>query len=306
MLTHVITVLVLIIFSSSLFVGCNDLNLSSEDETQPQINSDHLENLEPGTNSTSFMDRPLVGGLQIEGYDGLGNIFSRCTYSFNANRRSGGRYWLTNSHCTRGMYSVNPLDEYYQSDDDDGAGAYIGAEIQDPGGFECLPSYTCRYSDSALLGLPENQSWDFGEIARTEYNASPGEGAGSIVIDTNNPRFIIVDEAEGADYFEGLWLSKVGRTTGWTIGEITETCATINDYPNNGDLLLCQVLTTYYSAGGDSGSPVHASPYGWPDVDLYGIHWGSFTGGNQERIFSRISGVQEDHGHLRTHGRVRD
>src|SRR5699024_6702682 len=282
-LIHVITVLVLI-FSSLLFVGCNDFNLSSKDETQPQINSDHLENLEPNTNSTSFiqqankhfiqlaeeipefggiylkdkgativvkltqmekvnkqdikqnvkyylsrevpviagsiqggvdamdislekatyrysqlrewkntindpvlktegvtftslsqkdnkihvgiknvnskneistiienykvptgavkvsvtgpiradvrsnttsnrqiqtttlrdMYRPLVGGLQIEGYDGLGNIFSLCTYGFNATRRSGGRYWLTNSHCTGGMFSVNPSDEYYQ------------------------------------------------------------------------------------------------------------------------------------------------------------------------------------------------
>jgi hypothetical protein len=135
-----------------------------------------------------------------------------------------------------------------------------------------------------------------------QNSAAVRAGAGSLNIDQNNSYFNIISVADdNSHYFEGLWLSKVGRTTGWTTGEITETCAHINHHDSNvGDFrYLCQEITNYFSDGGDSGSPVHASPYGWPDVRLYGIHWGSSQTG--ERVFSRITGVKQDLGNMVTH-----
>lgn len=244
------------------------------------------------------MVRPLVGGLENNLYDQNGNILrGACTYSFNAYWQTE-RHWLTNSHCTRQRWQVFPDDEYYQSSIFDGSSAFIGTEVHDPYGWGCGTRF-CRYSDAAVLKLPQDPVWNYGEIARTEFAAGPGEGAGSLVIDAGDPKFIIRDEADAADYFEGLWLSKVGRTTGWTIGEILNTCADVNAFD---DLLgtityVCQELTNYHSEGGDSGSPVHASPFGWPDVRLYGIHWGR-SRTSIERVFSRLTGVEADLGNL--------
>lgn len=243
--------------------------------------------------------RPLVGGLEISVYK---NEFGNCTFSFNAYKLDQ-RSWLTNSHCTRERWTVYSDDDYYQSSDLDGSDAYIGSEFQDPEGESCgwWTSRKCRYADAALLTLSQDQSSDFGKIARTEYGAAPGEGSGSIVIDDAEPRFEIVEERNDSDFFEGLIVSKVGRTSGWTYGGITETCADVNHSDDDiGDFRYeCQELAQYYSSGGDSGSPVFTelnAPH--TDVSLNGIHWGRFTEGDDERIFSRISGVQQDLGNL--------
>ncbi len=249
------------------------------------------------------MHRPLAGGLENNLYNSNGDkLRGACTYSFNAKWESSGKYWLTNSHCTREMGVVHSSDKYYQAAKSDGSSGYIGHEFQDPSGYN-IPGFCftlkCRFSDAAVLKMPSDQSWDFGEIVRTDEFPSAGGGATSINIDQNDPRIQIASERE--DFFEGMWVSKIGRTTGWTMGEITNSCAIVNINQNNIDRLVCQEFATYHSFGGDSGAPVF-TPIGPPQVSLTGIHWGRFTEGDQERIFSRIGGVQADFGgNLTTH-----
>ena len=257
------------------------------------------------------IQRPLAGGLENNLYDSNGvRLRGACTYSFNAWWSPEGimtRHWLTNSHCTRMRWSVFSNDQYYQSSITDGSAGYIGYEVHDPPGFN-LPffgcsSTPCRFSDSALIKLSGNQNtWDFGTIARTEgFGALPGEGSGSLVINHSDPRFEIVSEAESSDYFEGLWISKVGRSTGWTIGEVTDTCVHLNHFDSNiGNFrYLCQEMGTLFVQPGDSASPVFA-PSGPPQVTLYGIVW-AMLGQGQGSVFSRITGVKEDLGHMITH-----
>lgn len=95
-------------------------------------------------------------------------------------------------------------------------------------------------------------SVEFGNIVRT---TSHGTSPGSITIDSANPRFRIIGEA--AYPVAGQTLEKIGRTTGWTYGQVTNTCVDTNVAGSN-ITLLCQ---DYVSAGigaGDSGSPVFA------------------------------------------------
>jgi hypothetical protein len=145
-----------------------------------------------------------------------------------------------------------------------------------------------------LIQLPSNQTWDFGTIARTE-NMSTGQHSGSIVIMEANPRFTITGED---DLHEGMPVDKVGRTTGWTHGNVLDTCAYItHSDPDVGSFkYLCQGLADYFSGGGDSGSPVFSRNR--TEVNLVGIHWGAFTSGQEERIFSPLANIREDLGNI--------
>ncbi|MEX2602099.1 MAG: hypothetical protein WD355_10650 [Balneolaceae bacterium] len=252
------------------------------------------------------LHRPLVGGLENNLYNSSGTILrGACTYGFNV-WWSSERHWVTNSHCTREIWSVFSSDQYYQSSISDGSAGYVGSEAYDPGSLGssvCPGSLPCRYSDAALIELPSNQSWDFGEIAKTEYGSFPGQGNGSLVIDSNDPRFFILADASDNLYYEGMWATKVGRTTGWTNGQVTDTCVHVNNniQPIGNFRLLCQEFTNYHSAGGDSGSPVFNRPFNFPnEARLTGIHWGRFSVSG-ERIFSRITGIKEDLGNFTTH-----
>lgn len=246
--------------------------------------------------------RPLVGGLEINGYEDVGGqqVAGTCTFSFNIYWQNK-RHWITNSHCTKQRWDENPDDDYYQSSLLDGSDAKIGYEVFDPSGYNfCGPYAHCRDSDAAILKLQDDVNWNFGKIARTTQAAGPGEGSGSIEIEENNPYFTITDDRDEADFVTGIPVEKVGRTTGWTYGEIVDDCATIvfddDDltYPG-GYSYLCQKLTNYHALGGDSGSPVFTienSSSG--NVIINGVHWGRLIGGDQERIFSPIYGVYND------------
>lgn len=240
------------------------------------------------------MHRPLVGGLQNIGYENGSPLHGGCTYSFNAYWQND-RHWLTNSHCTREMWSVNSSDQYYQSSDNDGSSAFIGYEVYDPQTWSC-PGYInrdCRYSDAALLELPTDQAWDYGEIARTESGSAPGQGRGSIDFHSEDDRFVIVDERE--NFFEGMAVSKMGRTSGWTFGEITATCTNV-EQAGTTNIIVCQALTNFHVEAGDSGAPVFTVSQDPPtEVTLNGILWGGST---EEGVFSPMDNIRDDLGEL--------
>jgi hypothetical protein len=98
---------------------------------------------------------------------------------------------------------------------------------------------------------------------------------------------------------QGQEANKIGRTTGWTYGTVTETCVDVLASGTN-HIRLCQSIVDAGVNSGDSGSPVFALRRG-SDVTLLGILWGGSTDeANPEFAFSPLSGVERELGSLRT------
>ena len=226
---------------------------------------------------------PLVGGVQIH--------WSRyvCTLGFSAEHDDGWSF-VTASHCTDRQGSTG--DTQYNQPHRDVSPDPIGFEADDPAYFRrglCSRGKICRYSDAARVryepGVP-SQPW----VAKTT-----GVNTGAVQAPSY---FRITDQDTSADRFDGT-IHKVGRTTGWTSGTATDTCAMVNVARSNIQL-LCQTLVENPGArivdGGDSGSPVFTLN-GTDDAELVGILWGGNQSGDMF-IFSPLSGIQRELGRL--------
>jgi hypothetical protein len=222
--------------------------------------------------------RPTLGGLQIH----FGSYL--CTLGFNADH-TGGRSFFTNSHCTA-KQGENSGTQYFQPTSSVDSNP-IGTEAHDPpylkGVLEgCSSNKRCRYSDAARVlyasGVP-----NLGHIAKTNgVNNGSLAVAGSFDVKTQNL----------SPTLSGV-LHKVGRTTGWTSGTVTATCATVNVFGSNIQL-LCQTFVENSGetivGSGDSGSPVFKT--NGNDAELVGLLWGS--SGSSRFVFSPLSGLVED------------
>lgn len=169
---------------------------------------------------------------------------------------------VTNSHCTWGSHQTGGWvgTELYQNQVSGVFKSYYwyGIEVQDPAFssniYGCPSGYQCRYSDAALVSIDQvstSVGWDFGGIARTTYRAVLPDIYGSLTRDSYNPTFQI--RYVSSDIFVGDFAEKVGRTTGWTGGDVTSTCYTVQIYPH---AFPCQVRVSAGVGRGDSGSPV--------------------------------------------------
>jgi hypothetical protein len=244
--------------------------------------------------------RPLLGGLQISPDFG-----GACTLGFLAVRQ-GEAGFVTCQHCTsvRGAVDGTVFHQAFQS----GVANRIGVETADPPLFTSLSPFSpcplgrqCRYSDSAFIkrdsgpdqATPLSEA-EFSHIAATDYNSL------AIV-----HKFRITSEALFP--IEGQSLSKVGRTTGLTEGEVSDTCVDVNSYANGQDTgitFLCQDQVEAKSKPGDSGSPVFSwssaslPPGAFPRAKLYGILRG---GDGSVFTFSNITYIQAELGQLKTY-----
>ena len=91
----------------------------------------------------------------------------------------------------------------------------------------------------------------------------------------------------------GATVNKIGRTTGWTQGQITQTNVTTSVSGSN----ITLFGQTFVSAGvgaGDSGSPVFALGQG-SNVTLRGILWGGSSSGRLF-VFSPIGNIEAELG----------
>lgn len=238
--------------------------------------------------------RPTQGGIQIQRDSG-----GTCTLGFNAYRRYNTNYgFVTNSHCTNVQGGTEGT-RFYQNNRFN-ASHLIGTEAVDPTYFtsfwpwECPPGRRCRYSDAAWARYASGVSTAYRRIARPE-----SWNSGSITISTTRPYMTIVGET--ATPASGEYLDKVGRTTGWTYGRVTDTCFTTNQ--SGSDVTMkCQyrVSRTYGThnmiGGGDSGSP--AFKWFGDTVNLYGIAWG---GGSTSFVFSSMKYIEQELGSLYTY-----
>jgi hypothetical protein len=220
--------------------------------------------------------RPLQGGIQITFSNNPSNYYI-CTLGFNG-VRSGVNGFVVNSHCTYNQGGVDST-SYYQSFIT--TGNHIGTEISDPlytSGGGCSSGKVCRYSDSAFAALDPGVTADLGFIQKPDsFNINSLTIAGSFRIVSEGPSLV------------GQTLNKVGRTTGWTQGQVTDTCVDTGVSGTN-IVQLCQDFVSAGVGAGDSGSPVFSIINAQNDVELRGILWGS--SGSTMFVYSPIANIE--------------
>jgi hypothetical protein len=208
---------------------------------------------------------PVPAGVEIDDI---------CTIGYNA-LYGTTRVFLTASHClfTFGSVSSDVVGQY------DDAVRDVGYESYDPPTFPCSAGPRCRYSDVAEVTYYDSVSYRLGRIARPYYQTT--------TIDPSNPEFVITAQVQYP--LGGEVLERVGKTTGWHRGTVTDTCV---DMPSGQDVgtvwLLCQDRVSATVATGDSGGPVFRLT-GSNSATLYGIVWG---GGSSYYNFSSINNIE--------------
>jgi hypothetical protein len=236
----------------------------------------------------NVVDRPVRAGVQINfpGY--------LCSVGFNATSGTQ-KSFITASHCTstQGGVESTPYWQPLQSVN----GTQIATEVADPvyvrNGPGCPRGRKCRYSDASRAAYINGANQALGLIAQTS-----GANNGSLTI--TGSFSIKADDCgtRGGCLPVGTTVNKVGRTTGWTSGRITNTC--VNTGVSGSNIVqLCQTFVSAGVGGGDSGSDVFQITSG-SNVKLAGVLWGGNSGGTQF-VFSPFGNVTAELGTLITH-----
>ena len=244
-----------------------------------------VDEVEPIRMLASLRDRvrPIPGGVEVAN-------FKSCTLGFNV-FRAGVFGFVTNSHCTSQQGGVEET-RFYQNYLASG-GELVGVEVADPdyfSGGDCPEGRRCRFSDSSFVRYDAASLGDYGKLARA---VSRGQYTGSLDIPAKTPRFTINGRTTVA---RGKPVNKIGRTSGWTFGNVVFTCADVNvaatDFTQ-----FCQDIVAAGSQGGDSGSPVFAWTKG-NNVKLVGLLWG---GNTEVFVFSPLANIERELGTLEVH-----
>lgn len=242
-----------------------------------------IEETQPIVNMATLRDRgrPVVGGLQIH--------FTRflCSIGFNADV-NGQRSFITASHCTGTQGGVENTVYFQPTSSVDPT--VIATEVADPEyvrGGVCPKGKKCRFSDAARAVYSEGVASNRGEIAATS-----GPNNGSLTITGS---VAITAQAAGASV--GATVNKIGRTTGWTQGEVTRTCVNTGVFRST-VVLFCQTFVSnpggaIVVGGGDSGSSVWTGNAN--RATLVGLLWGG-SSDNRTFVFSPLSQVIQELG----------
>lgn len=197
-----------------------------------------------------------------------------------------GPTYVTASHCTQVFWWLNGTPFFQPTN----VGPFLGTEIVDPPGWVCGIFLRCRWSDAALVrsALPSAN-----QIAATQWwawNWAPGS-----INTTGVPPLNIVNPPLWTPRLK-MVVDKIGRTTGWNKGFVTNTCVNVlAPWPAPpGRVVLCQYLVTNLSRPGDSGAPTFRHLPGWR-AQVAGTLWGAFPG-IRRSIVSTRRGVAIDLG----------
>jgi hypothetical protein len=237
----------------------------------------------------NVVDRPVRAGVQIN-FPGF-----LCSVGFNATSGTQ-KSFITASHCTTTQGGVEST-PYYQPLQST-APTKIATEVADPvyvkNGPGCPRGRRCRVSDASRAAYVNGANQALGLIARTSgANNGSLSIVGSFSITSDDCKTTL-----GGCLPVGATVNKVGRTTGWTAGKITNTCVNTGVTGST----IVQRCQTFVSAGvgaGDSGSDVFQVT-STTNVKLAGILWGGNSGGTQF-VFSPLANVVQDLGALTTH-----
>lgn len=211
--------------------------------------------------------RPTGGGIQVKTFDGLNHLWT-CTLGFNVtSASSGARYMLYNSHCTGDITGGTGRSVYQK---DFVSGDLMGTVSVNPAWQTLLDPAcggvaNCRYSDAALV----SQSLSISNtpkrlIAPCGYSTNPTQPGTITYASWCGFIFSLADGATVLPYV-GQGLQKIGRTSGWTVGLVTETCVNIDaDFEGQPVRVLCADRVGAYADLADSGSPVFFAAPGLP------------------------------------------
>ena len=227
--------------------------------------------------------RPTRGGIQIN-FPGF-----LCTMGFNVDHAQG-RSFITNSHCTTTQGGTEGTQYWQPLQTTDPT--VIATEAADPTYFSrkqssaCPGGKICRFSDASRALYSANVSSSRGVIAKTT-----GVNNGSL--DVASTSFAVTSQDNSTTNFTiGTVVNKVGRTTGWTQGRITNTCVNTN-VSGSRIVQLCQTFVSAGVGSGDSGSPVFRIT-GGDNVELVGILWGG--SGSTTFVFSPLANIVRELG----------
>jgi hypothetical protein len=217
---------------------------------------------------------------------------------------------LTASHCSLGPLGENRGTNFAQGPP---ASDVVATETMDLELFdykthpECPMYRLCRFSDAVFASYSVANAGIRGRISRT-LNFCVSSVAPCFLTLTRPTDDIRIAQAtfgmftDTTGLFTGMELDKVGRSSGWTRGPITNTCVDVNVKLDKSDTInphnitmLCQTLVDTIALPGDSGAPVFENFNGYDAGDFAGILWGT----NEDRtrmIFSPIDGIQKDLG----------
>jgi hypothetical protein len=184
-----------------------------------------IEKSEPELRVATLRDsiRPLPGGMQIQG-QGLGF----CTMNSNGTHATFGSGFVTASHCTGGTPGAVNSTEFFQPDID---AEGIGVEVVDAPVFTggpCPTGRVCQEADAAFIEYHLGGTGEFGRIAQPNVKCTSDciDNPTALAISTTNPRWRIHSTLSGL-ITQGIGVQKVGRTTGWTSGEVINSCYVI-------------------------------------------------------------------------------
>ncbi|HKT58420.1 MAG TPA: hypothetical protein VJQ46_00115 [Gemmatimonadales bacterium] len=238
----------------------------------------------------------MQGGFQTINENG-----ATCSLGFNA-ISNGQQIFVIASHCSRFPASLDSRPLYqpgFQS-----AGNIIGSEVKDiPYATDaysasepfCKPFgvVSCRWSDASYFRYNAGVSVDQGYIAWTLGEQGTN---GYRTIDPAKPRVRVSARLLDSQAAVGDSMKKVGHASGRSSGVITRRCVTIA-WPGVGGNLLCQYISTIYSTGGDSGSPIFEYTGGVNgEAHLHGVLWGGPTNDPNTTYYSPLSGIERDLG----------
>lgn len=237
--------------------------------------------MDPPNSILDDSNDPLAGGLQIV----VGGS-SGCTMGFAA-MRDGVAGLVSASHCTSLMFNPDgdAVSQVFRS---------AGNESVDPNAYTCGVR-RCRGADAAFFSSNGNLEMGVGLIARTTFknNGDLNGGLGSTVFDQQNPYWFITS-TENDNLYLGQHVQKVGVTTGWTWGWITQTC--IDHWVTGNSVMRCAYEASYVADHGDSGGPVFViADFPAGRVILAGIHSGRDFWSNRPR-FGKTSRIRSDLG----------
>lgn len=241
--------------------------------------------------------RPTIAGLAAT----IGNSVTQiCTLGFSAMKYMPDGsldptlYAVVAAHCTQS--GIGHVDGSSVHQFVPGSSNYVGFEVADPPWRSCGPDYpnaVCRYSDAALIAyVGESEAWH-----TWIHSTWPGS------IEIKDGGFQVISQQIGSPG-AGYPVAKVGGATGYTWGNVTESCVDVHsrDIIPVGPLgwLLCQFGANYWADQEDSGAPVFqivagGDPYWGPYVKLVGLHWGhSGTATTGKRYFSSFSNITRE------------
>lgn len=216
--------------------------------------------IERPATSLTLEFRPTGDGVQI-----MNANQEVCTIGFNVLTNGDGPGFYTASHCALGTPGAGALGFIYQPTLTGGSVAEIKDNpVWNSTSSLCLGHSLCAKVDAMYVKYTAATAAN--KVAITDYLGVSNQGGSTNQVDWWTNVYLGSTDT----YFVGGDVDKVGRTTGWTRGKLSQSCVTTIVTPLSTPqyAVLCADKVTNARAGeGDSGAPVFIAMRSTPNTD---------------------------------------